>query len=85
MHAIVQRIARHEHARQTMRQRVDDRDFEAEAPIVDQEWKVVAFAQQPLGVPGKPMQTYQQRGRRLRRVERLDRACRNAASASCGM
>ena len=36
-------------------------------------WKVVAFAQQSLGVPGKPMQTYQQRRRCLRRVERFDR------------
>ena len=73
MHAIAQRIARHKHARQAMRQRVDDRDFEAEAPIVDLDCKVVAFAQQSLGVPGKPMQTYQQRRRSLRRVERFDR------------
>ena len=72
MHAIMQRIARHKNARQPMRQRVDDRDFEAEAPIVDQDWKVVAFAQQSLGVPGKPVQTNQQRRRRLRRVERFD-------------
>src|SRR5580692_2982397 len=73
MHAIAQRIALHENARQTMRQRVDDRDFEAEAPIVDQDWKVVAFAQQSLGMPGKSMQTYQQLRRCLRRVERFDR------------
>ena len=33
----LQRIARHQHARQPMRQRVDDRDFEAEPPIVDQD------------------------------------------------
>ena len=73
MHAIAQRIARHENARQAMRQRVDDRDFKAEAPIADQDRKVIAVAQQPLGVPGKPVQTYQQRRRCLRRVERLDR------------
>ena len=84
MHALAERIARHQHARQAMRQRVDDGDFEAEAPVVDQCRKVIALAQQSLGALGEPVQAIEQRRRCPRLAERFDRRSRRRRKRRAG-
>ena len=72
MHAVAERVARLEQAGQAMGERVDDGDFEREAPIVDLGGKDVALRQQPLCAFGKAVQAGEKRRRRPRFAQRLD-------------
>ena len=57
--------------REPMRQGIDDGDFQAEPGVGDRGGEAVAFAQQPFGALGEPMQAIEQRRRCPRGAELL--------------
>ena len=78
VHALAQRIARLQDARQPVRQRVDDGNLERKPRVVDRRGKAVALAKQALGARGELVQAIEQSGRSALGAELLD------ARAACG-
>src|SRR5208283_3243637 len=62
----------HQDTGETLRQRLDDGDFERKPPVCDKAWQRVALLQKGCGAPGQPGYAAAQFRRRLGRTERLD-------------